>query len=222
VVRLADETLEGAHSMHGTADEPKPRKERGLLERVEDERSAPVDVGGRTVRADEVELAHQTLEKARIIASQVTPVRVVLATAMMVVLLASAFGVYQFAVPRDAISVDVVYMQGGGGHVVLLQGHNTGSREVTSLSVEVRFVDAAGEVLGEAAFAAQNLPAHTSVAGDDLELLVEGASVWEIYTIEVDLTFTDHGGQQRVSMWSHEVGEWTSATYTDRAPVNWF
>jgi len=219
---MAADELEGLHSLHGTAEAPRAKKERGLLERVEDERSEPIDIGGTTVRADEVELAHDTLEIARQFASQVTPIRVILATAMVIVLLASAFGVYQFALPHDAVSVDVVYMQGGGGHVVLLEVHNTGSREVTSLLVEVRFIDRHGEVLGTATFAAQNLPSHTSIAGDDLELLIEGVSVWEEYTLEVDLTFTDHGGTERVLMWSHAVGEWTSASFTDRAAVNWF
>jgi hypothetical protein len=219
---MADDELEGLHSLHGTAQAPRAKKERGLLERVEEERSEPIDIGGTTVRADEVELAHDTLEIARQFASQVTPVRVILATAMVIVLLASAFGVYQFGLPRDSVSVDIVYMQGGGGHVVLLEVHNTGSREVTSLSLEVRFIDSDGEVLGRATFLAQNIPAHTSVAGDDLEMLIEGASVWEEYTLEVDLTFTDHGGSEQVMMWSHVVGEWTSASFTDRAAVNWF
>jgi len=219
---VVDRVEEGVHSMHGTADAPEAKKERGLLERVEDERSQPVEVDGVTVRADEVELAHETLERARKIASSVTPVRVILATAMMVVLFSAAFGIHQFIIPRDAIHLDVAYMQGGGGHVVLIEVHNTGSREVTDLTIALRFVDEEGTVLGEASFAAANLPAHTSIAGDDLELLIEGASVWEHYTIEIDLRFLDNGGSEQVSMWSHEVGEWTSERFVDRAPVHWF
>ena len=51
--------------------------------------------------------------------------------------------------------------------------------------------------------------AHTSIAHDDLELVIDGASVWENYVIEIDLEYQSYDGEKEED-WSIDVGDWTS------------
>ena len=44
-------------------------------------------------------------------------------------------------VPYDRTSVDVVYLQGVGGHVVLVELDNKGSRSITDVQLDIRFLD---------------------------------------------------------------------------------
>ena len=49
-----------------------------------------------------------------------------------------------------------------------------------------------------------------------MELLAEGASVWEIYTIEILLYYDSYAGQ-RSERWTHNVGEWTMEIFSDKS-----
>jgi hypothetical protein len=124
-------------------------------------------------------------------------------------------------VPYDRTSVDIVYLQGGSGHVVLVEIDNKGSRSILDVNLDIRFLDSAGLEVGRSIFETDEIPAHTSIAGDQLELLINGASVWENYTIEILLDYT-YGGEAMHERWTHAVGEWTMETFTDSAPIRLF
>ena len=193
-----------------------------LDELEEDVEDTTFDIGGRKVALEDVERAYGALAQAKDIASVVTPSKVILATGLVLLLLVSSFGVWHWMIPRDAIVVDTVYMQGGPGHVVLVQVHNHGSRQVTDLHVELEFRDMEDGLLGSTTFEASNLPGHVSVAGDDLELAISGASVWENYSLAIHLSYTNHRGESVEKTWLHIVGEWTTETFRDRGETHWF
>ena len=135
------------------------------------------------------ELADKAYERAREVASKVTPTRVLLASVFMAALMFSVFAIGFWVVPRDAVSVEVVYKQGASGHVVLMQVHNYGTRGIANVEVDVTFSNEDGEVLNSTNFGPVSMMAHTSVAGDNLELIITGASIWEQYTIEITLDY---------------------------------
>ena len=62
------------------------------------------------------------------------------------------------------------------------------------------------------------ITAHNSVAGDELEMIVNGESVWENYTIEIIFSYDNYRGPvyERTTM---EVGTWTLELFTLRAPL---
>tara|TARA_Y100000589_G_scaffold142486_1_gene136000 strand:- start:502 stop:1098 length:597 start_codon:yes stop_codon:yes gene_type:complete len=181
-----------------------------------------IDIGGRKVALEDVERAYGALAQAKDLVSIVTPGRVILATGLVLLLLVSSFGVWYWMIPRDEIVIDTVYMQGGPGHVVLSQIHNHGSREVTNLQVELEFRDMQDGLLGSTTFETSSLPGHVSVAGDDLELAISGASVWENYSISIHLTYNNHRGESVEKTWLHIVGEWTTETFRDEGETHWF
>ena len=133
------------------------------------------------------ELAEQAYAKAQGVADLVTPTRVVLASVFMAALMFSVFALGFWVVPRDAVDVEVVYKQGGPGHVVLIQVHNFGSRPIANVEVDASFSNAEGEILNSTQFGPISLLAHTSIAGDELELIVTGESIWELYYIEIKI-----------------------------------
>ena len=67
-------------------------------------------------------------------------------------------------------------------------------------------------------FESERISAHKSVAGDELEMIVNGESVWDNYTIEIILTYDYYGGPiyEKNTM---EVGEWTLELFTLRASI---
>ena len=168
------------------------------------------------------ELAEQAYAKAQGVADLVTPSRVVLASVFMAALMFSVFALGFWVVPRDAVDVEVVYKQGGPGHVVLIQVHNFGSRPIANVEVDASFSNAEGEVLNSTQFGPVSLLAHTSIAGDELELIVTGESIWELYYIEITLDYDNYDGAVSKQSWIIEVGEYTFQTHTLDAERQWF
>ena len=168
------------------------------------------------------ELADQAYAKAQSVAELVTPTRVVLASVFMAALMFSVFALGFWVVPRDAVDVEVVYKQGGPGHVVLIQVHNFGSRPITNVEVDASFSNADGEVLNSTQFGPVSLLAHTSIAGDDLELIVTGESIWELYYIEITLDYDNYDGAVSKQSWIIEVGDYTFQTHSLDAERQWF
>ena len=168
------------------------------------------------------ELAEQAYAKAQGVADLVTPTRVVLASVFMAALMFSIFALGFWVVPRDAVDVEVVYKQGGPGHVVLIQVHNFGSRPIANVEVDASFSNAEGEVLNSTQFGPVSLLAHTSIAGDDLELIVTGESIWELYYIEITLDYDNYDGAVSKQSWIIEVGDYTFQTHSLDAERQWF
>jgi len=101
--------------------------------------------------------------------------------------------------------------------LVLVELDNKGSRTIEDINLHIRFVDSNGIEVDRSIFNRDSLSAHTSVAGDDLELLVNGTSVWENYTIEILLNYEYYGGD-RSERWTHDVGGWTMEIFVDKSP----
>ena len=217
---MDDEEPEGMFSLVGTPDDPQ------LSEEEMSEEDRDVDIGERSFTEEEVELAHETLEKVREVTRRVSriisPTNVVVASLFMAFLLFSTFALVFWAVPRDAITVDVVYMQSGPGQVVLVEVHNLGTKPISDVTIEVKFTDLDGDILNSTRFHRSEIPAHTSVAGDDLELLIEGVTVWANYHILVTLEYDYYGGTGEYESWNHTVGDWTTETFKDKADRHWF
>ncbi len=172
--------------------------------------------------SDEVtERAHEVLQIIGERVEMVRPARVIFASIAVLLILSAMLIITTWLVPYDRTSVDIVYLQGGSGHVVLVEIDNKGSRSILDVNLDIRFLDSAGLEIGRAIFETDEIPAHTSVAGDQLELLINGASVWENYTIEILFDYT-YGGEAMHERWTHAVGEWTMETFTDSAPIRLF
>ncbi len=184
----------------------------GLLEKV----------GAQTGEDQDSEAAHVILEKigART-AAVITPTRVVFTSITAFLILSASLFVLIWVVPYDNVDVDVAYMQAGSGHVVLAELDNKGSRALEDVTLTMRFLDADGIEKGRSDFAIGKLAAHTSIAGDDLEMIVSGQSVWEQYTIEIILNYQYYGGDGS-ERWTHEVGDWTREVFVDEAPFRLF
>ena len=179
----------------------------GLLERMGDQTEEDADTL----------LAHEVLDKIEDSARKhVSPTRVVFASIAVLLMLAASLFVVAWVVPYDRVAVDVVYRQGGPGHVVLVELGNDGSRAIENVDLSIRFIDADGMEVGRQDFSRDSLPAHSSVSGDELELLIDGASVWENYTIEVILYYVSYDSE-RSERWTHDVGEWTMELFFDRS-----
>ncbi len=169
----------------------------------------------------ESEMAYEILEKIEATSERISPQRVIFASAVAFSLLLVSIFTLVIAVPYDRVSVDIVYRQGGSGHVILAQLDNQGSREITDVSLSIRFTDYQGTELGRTDFLVDRLSPHSFYAGDNLELIINGVSVWEEYTIEILLEYNYYNGRGD-ERWTHDVGNWTMEIFTDRAQIKIF
>ena len=61
------------------------------------------------------------------------------------------------------------------------------------------------------------IEAHSSLAGDNLEMLIIGHTVWAEYSISINLQYTDYNGNTQLDSWSHSVGFWSSEYFNDKS-----
>ncbi len=220
-----DEEIEGMYTLVGDPENPD-------LEAADDGKISLTDrikrMKKKIIKDDfeptdeQRELAEQAYARAQDVVGLVTPTRVVLASVFMAALMFSVFALGFWVVPRDAVDVEVVYKQGGPGHVVLIQVHNFGSRPIANVEVDASFSNQDGEVLNSTQFGPVSLLAHTSIAGDDLELVITGESIWELYIIEITLDYENYDGAVAKQSWIIEVGDYTFETHTLDAERQWF
>mgnify|MGYP001156770986 FL=1 len=179
---------------------------------------------GQASEADE-DVAHDILERLEDVTYSITPKRVVFASIMALLIgLASIFTII-WVVPYENVDVEVVYMQAGSGHVVLVELDNKGSRAIEDVSLTIRFLDSEQSEIDRHDFYLSRLTAHSSISNtpaDDLELVVLGQSVWEQYFIEITLEYFDYDGQRELHVWTHPVGEWTRESFVDQTPFEIF
>ena len=82
----------------------------------------------------DTEMAHEVLESIEEGATRlISPTRVIFASLTVVLLLSASLFVLTWIVPYDRVSLDVVYRQGGPGHVVLVELDNDGSRTIENI-----------------------------------------------------------------------------------------
>ena len=219
-----DEEIEGMYTLVGDPENPD-------LEVANDEKITLTDRIRRMRKKilkddfeptdEQQEIADKAFARAKELVNEVTPARVVLASVFMAALIFSIFALGFWVIPRDAVNVEVVYKQGGPGHVVLLQVHNYGSRPITNVEVDATFSNLNGDELNATQFGPVSLLAHTSIAGDNLELVITGESVWELYLIEVTLDYDNYDGAVTKQSWSILVGEYTFESHTLDAKRQW-
>ena len=189
---------------------PEPSKE-GILQRLRDR----VDGDGSTDEQDVLRAAQDAADRLQRLRREVEPAKVALAGLSLIVLLGLLMSGWYWVLPRDGLTLDTVYIQ-NGGHILMAEIHNSGSRAVTDLEVTVAFEDEDGEELGRMSVFLDVLSAHSSVAGDDLEMKIVGHTVWANYTVHTSVSWTDYGGASHLETWRHDVGTWASEEFSDR------
>lgn len=147
---------------------------------------------------------------------EITPSRVALSGLVLMLIVGAIFSGWYWVIPRDSVMVETLYMQ-RGGHLVMSEIHNTGSRAITDVELEVRFQSLEGELLEFMTIEVETISSHSSVAGDDLEMLIQGYTVWDNYVIAIDLKYTDYNGEDKTLLKTHEVGDWTWEEFKDRS-----
>ncbi len=147
---------------------------------------------------------------------EVSPGRVALAGIVFLLLIGVIVSGWYWALPRDAVNVETQYLQ-RGGHLMMSEIHNVGSRDIIDVSVQIEFQSLEGEVLGLMSIQVDRIESHSSLAGDDLEMLIIGYTVWDEYVVVIDLDYTDYNGNLQSNSWSHSVGIWSSEHFNDKA-----
>ena len=168
---------------------------------------------------NELAILEASKEAARFVEDlkeEVTPNRVALAGVILLLFIGAVFSSWYWFIPRDSVMVETLYLQ-RGGHIVMSEIHNTGSREITDVSLDVRFQSLDGEVLETMAIDLESISAHSSVAGDDLEMKILGYTVWVNYVIAVDIKWTDYNGERQSILVNHEVGEWAWEEFKEKS-----
>lgn len=167
---------------------------------------------------EELAILEASKDAARIVQDlkrEVTPNRVALAGVILLLLIGAIFSSWYWVIPRDSVSVETLYIQ-RGGHIVMSEIHNTGSREITDVSMDVKFQSLEGEVIQIMSIEVESISSHSSVAGDDLEMQILGNTVWEKYVIAIELQWTDYEGDSNRIIQTHEVGEWAWEEFIDK------
>ncbi|MBJ23862.1 MAG: hypothetical protein CMB64_04260 [Euryarchaeota archaeon] len=170
---------------------------------------------------EELEKSKHAAELLQAFSSTISPVRLLAASLVILLLISSIFATYYWVIPRDAVNVDVIYMQSGGGHVILAQVHNVGSREISEVSIEISFEDLNGNELNNSIFYRETIGAHMSIASDDLELTIPGATVWDNYEIKITINYKDGKNDQRSKTWTQPVGDWVYEWFSIKTARNW-
>ena len=182
----------------------------GLLERIR--------LSKEPEETPEEKTAHEALEIIEEKISQISPFRVVFASISALLVLSASVLALVWLVPYDRVSVDVIYKQSGSSHIVLAEINNQGSRAIESVSLDIVFMDDDDAEIQRIHFESDLISAHKSVAGDELEMIVNGESVWENYTIEIIFSYDNYRGPvyEKTTMGS---GNLDSRTLTLRAPL---
>ena len=96
--------------------------------------------------------------------------------------------------------------------------HNDGSRAITDVVLDIEFKALDGTLIESMSLELDVLKSHSSISGDDLEMMVIGYTVWEEYTLSIDLEYRDYTGQLRQpDTFVHLVGEWSQEILLDKA-----
>lgn len=176
--------------------------------------------GGSPLEGDELEDWEAAQEAAKLLTTlkrEVTPTRVAMAGAVLFMLITMALSGWYWVLPRDAVTVETHYMQ-RGGHLMMTELHNDGSRDITDVVLEVEFQTLEGEIIDRMSLELGVLEGHSSISGDDLEMMVIGYTVWDQYNLVVELEYRDYSGQLRQpAPFTHQVGDWSQEIFMDKA-----
>ena len=148
------------------------------------------------------------------ISDRVHPLRVALSGLLLLILLGGVASTWYWVIPRDDVSVETLYLQ-RSGHVVLSEIHNGGSRAITDVSIMVQFIDSQGDMIDMFSVSIENISSHSSVSGNDMQLVMMGISIWDEHTVRIDFSWTDYSGKSHSKTWVHPVGEWAFEKFVD-------
>ena len=175
--------------------------------------------GGSPPEGDDLEAWEAAQEAAKLLSTlsrEITPTRVAMAGAVLFLLITMTLSGWYWLLPRDSVTVETHYMQ-RGGHLIMSELHNDGSRAITDVVLEVEFQTVEGEFIDSMSLELMEMKAHTSISGDELEMMVIGHTVWGVYNVIVDVEYRDYSGQLRQASWTHEVGVWSQEIFDDKA-----
>lgn len=187
-----------------------------------------LDIAGLDAREDMAETmedVRRAKEAVDSLGKKISSRQVALAGIVLLMFMGVLFSGWYWVLPRDSVDVETQYMQ-RGGHLLMSEIHNTGSREITDVVVQVHFQSVNGsEIYQTMRIEVGSIDAHSSIAGDDLEMIVLGYTVWDQYLITIELEWTDYNNVEQKETWNHEVGYWATEFFMDKAdrtiwPVN--
>ena len=175
--------------------------------------------------AETMEDVRRAKEAVDSLGQKISSRQVALAGIVLLMFIGVLLSGWYWVLPRDSVDVETQYMQ-RGGHLLMSEIHNTGSREITDVTVQVHFQSVNGsEIYQTMRIEVDSIDAHSSIAGDDLEMIVVGYTVWDQYLITIELEWTDYNNVEQRQTWDHEVGYWATEFFMDKAdrtiwPVN--
>ena len=168
------------------------------------------------------ELSQEIGERVKEFTESIHPMRVALAGVIFMMIIGALVSTWYWVIPRDDVEIEVMYLQ-RNGHVVLTELINDGSREITDVTLTVEFVDKEKTILDYLQVSFDKIPSHTSISGDKLELDVRGYTVWDEYTIQIEIQWTDFRGVENQEQFTHQVSEYQTAKFhNDCEEVTWF
>lgn len=176
-------------------------------------------LGGSPPEGEDIEAWEAAQEAAKLLSNlrkEITPTRVAMAGAVVLLLLTMAVSGWYWVLPRDAVTVETHYMQ-RGGHLMMTELHNDGSRSITDFRIDIEFQNEEGERLDAMSLELREMEAHSSISGDELEMMVIGHTVWDTYNIVIDVEYRDYSGELRQLEVTHEVGYWSQEIFIDKA-----
>jgi len=176
--------------------------------------------GGSPLEGQELEDWEAAQEAAKILSTlkrEITPTRVAMAGAVLFMLITLTLSGWYWVLPRDSVTVETHYMQ-RGGHLMMTELHNDGSRSITDVVLDIEFQTLDGALIDSMSLEIDLLESHSSISGDDLEMMVIGYTVWDEYKLVIDLEYRDYTGQLRQpDTFTHQVGEWSQEILVDKA-----
>lgn len=188
----------------------------GLLETTQ--RREAADMGLDLNDPEQAEAYRQAQEMALFVKERIrdiNPVRVAIAGLILMLLVGLLASGWYWVIPRDDVEIHTVYMQ-RGGHLVMTELQNDGSREIRDVVVEVEFLDSQDVLIQTMRIEVDSVKAHSSLAGDDLEMMILGYTVWDEYTLRISVRYTMFDNTQNFLEVNHVVGTYASEIFVDQ------
>ena len=191
-------------------------KPMGLLETTR--RQEAIQLGFDLNDPEQAEAYRQAQEVALLVKERIrdiNPVRVAIAGLILLLFVGLLASGWYWMIPRDDVEIHTVYMQ-RGGHLVMTELQNDGSRAIHDVVVEVQFLDSQDVLIQTMRIEADTVKAHSSVAGDDLEMMILGYTVWEEYTLRISVRYTMFDNSQNFMEVNHVVGTYATEFFVDQ------
>ncbi|MAY05232.1 MAG: hypothetical protein CMB25_06525 [Euryarchaeota archaeon] len=188
----------------------------GLLETTR--RQEAIQLGFDLNDPEQAEAYRQAQEVALLVKERIrdiNPLRVAIAGLILLLFVGLLASGWYWMIPRDDVEIHTVYMQ-RGGHLVMTELQNDGSRAIHDVVVEVQFLDSQDVLIQTMRIEADTVKAHSSVAGDDLEMMVLGYTVWEEYTLRISVRYTMFDNSQNFMEVNHVVGTYATEFFVDQ------